>query len=205
MNLPAFIAVASSAALVINCAAAPLTLRIQRDAGGVCIIFDTERACTYQLKLSTNLLAWEDCGAAVVGDGLVKTQEVSQIQAPLAFFGVLATETSQVVAPDEWTFTELVLGKMLFAYEMLSETRFSWFGETGEWWYLSFGDDTALLVFTYDEDDNDGAVYREEVVMTFETESQGTYRYSEFNDDAENPSSIITGRFDLSSLSSQGE
>ena len=69
--------------------------------------------------------------------------------------------------------------------------------DCGNWSYEKIGPDTALIVFTYDEDDNNPQVYREEAVLTFASPNSGSYRYSEIWNGMEDPGSVSTAPFNL--------
>ncbi|MHC1768875.1 MAG: hypothetical protein AB9869_32105 [Verrucomicrobiia bacterium] len=176
-----------------------LTLRIERSANRVFLVFDTHASTNYQVQTSTDLKTWQDHQAPVVGDGSTKTQEVTRADLPLAVFRLSATAVSESIAPREEAFAAAIVGKNLLGYRLASETRFSWFGEEGNWTYTQVDHVTGKLVFTYDEDGNNPAVYREEALMTFETPTTGSFRYSEINGGKENPASVVNGPFDLNS------
>ena len=103
-----------------------------------------------------------------------------------------------VMSPLPAAFQSQVVGTFLpnTPTYFTSATRFIWDGtETGNWSYTKTGLDTALLVFTYDEDGNDPAIYREEIILTYTGKDTGTFRYSEFNGNVEDPASVVTGPF----------
>ncbi|MGJ8643956.1 MAG: hypothetical protein ACSHX9_11150 [Luteolibacter sp.] len=101
-------------------------------------------------------------------------------------------------APDAATFQAFVLGKTLQGnYQIISPTRFSWFGEQGNWSYTKTGDNTATLVFTYDYEGNNPNVYREQIELTFTSESGGDSVYEEYNFGTLNPFSVQYGPFSL--------
>ncbi len=176
---------------------AALVLQCQPAGENLLVIWNSQPQTNYQFQISTDLTNWTDLGATVTGDGLSKTQTVSTVEPPMAFFRVRASQASAGLAPADAEFTALVSGKMLFQYVFLSATRFSWSGEPGNWDYAKTSDNAGKLVLTYDEDGNNAAVYREEIVLTFQTPTQGTYRYSEFPFGVEDPASITTGDFNL--------
>ena len=92
----------------------------------------------------------------------------------------------------------LFVGKTLGdGYHFSTPTRFDWRGEDGNWSYEKTGPDTALLVFTYDEDDDDPGLYREEVLLTFTTPTSGSYRYSDYYGGVEDPWSVSVSAFSL--------
>ena len=136
-------------------------------------------------------------GTVITGDGLSKTQTVSTVGPPVAFFRVRASQASTGPAPTAAEFTALVVGKTLFTYTFVNATRFNWSGELGNWDYAKASASSGKLVFTYDADGNNPAIYREEITMTFETVTQGTFRYSEFTGNVEDSGSVWTGPFNL--------
>jgi hypothetical protein len=182
-----------------NSASGQLALRIERSASHLFLVFDSHAPTNYQVQITTDLKTWQVHGAPIVGDGTTKTQEVTRADSPLAVFRLSATAASEAIAPSEDAFVETVVGNNVLGYLMVNESRFSWFGEGGNWTYTQIDRATGQLVFTYDEDDNNPAVYREEAVMTFETPTAGSFRYSEFNSGVENPASVVNGLFDLNS------
>lgn len=177
--------------------AADLMLRFQPAGNDLRLFFDSQTGTNYQFQVSTNLSNWADLGAVITGDGLSKTQVVSSADQRMAFFRVRGTQTSGVTAPSDAEFTQVVIGKTVLGYTFLNATRFNWFGELGNWDYTKTGSTTGKLVFTYDGDGNNPSIYREEVILTFQNPTQGTFRYSEFNFGVEVSSSVSTGPFDL--------
>jgi len=101
---------------------------------------------------------------------------------------------------SEEAFIELVVGKTFMnpAYFIDSATRFNFNAgavERGNWTYLKTGDSTATVTLTYDEDNNNAAIYREEFLLTFNSLTTGLFLYREFQG-----ASMITsyeGDFDL--------
>jgi hypothetical protein len=176
-------------ALILQCQPAGANLRL---------IFNSQTGTNYQFEVSTNLANWADWETLITGDGLSKTQTVSTVGQPMAFFRVRASQASAGTAPSDAEFTALVIGKTRFYYTFEDATHFHWQTETGHWDYTKTSGSTGKLVVTYDEDGNNPAVYREEIVLTFQTSTQGTYRYSEFYSGVEYPGSVSTGPFDLS-------
>ena len=177
-----------------------LILQCQPAGDQLHLILNSQTGTNYQFQVSTNLTTWEDLGTTITGDGLSKTQTVTTVGQPMAFFRVRASQASTGTAPTEAEFTALVIGKTLFTYTFANATRFNWSGEPGNWDYAKTSASSGKLVFTYDEDGNHPAIYREEIAMTFETVTQGTYRYSEFNFDFEDAGSVRTGVFNLTAL-----
>jgi len=177
--------------------AADLVLRFEPAGAYLYLSFDSQTATDYQFQTSTNLSTWSDFEAVIPGDGSSKTQVVATAGQPMAYFRLQATQTSPGLAPSAAEYSELVVGQTILGYTYVDPTRFRWFGEWGDWNYTKTGSNTGKLVFTYDEDGNDPAFYREEIVLTFQTRTQGTFRYSEFNFGVEAPGSVWTGPFDL--------
>jgi hypothetical protein len=153
---------------------------------------------TYALEQSANLNDWQSVGPAQAGDGQTATHEVELPTAGARFFRLVITGTPAGNAPTEAEAMELFVERTLGdGYHFSSSTRFDWWGEKGNWSYEKTGPDTALLVFTYDEDGNNPAYYREEVVLTFTTPTSGSYRYSEYNGGVEDPRSVSVSPFSL--------
>jgi hypothetical protein len=178
---------------------ADLMLQFESTGNDLRLLFNSQAGTNYQFQVSTNLSSWADLGTVIAGDGSSKTQVVSTAGQRMSFFRIQATATSTGPAPSDTEFTAVVVGKNVLGYSFLNATRFNWFGELGNWDYTKTGSTTGKLVFTYDEDGNNPAIYREEVVLTFQTSTQGTFRYSEFNFGVEDTGSVSTGPFDLSS------
>jgi hypothetical protein len=176
---------------------AALIVQLERSGNDISLAFDSQAGTNYQLQVSTNLSQWDDRGAVIAGDGGSKTQLVSNLGQPQAFFRIKASQPAADLAPSVAEFTAVVVGKSVLSYSFLSATRFSWSGETGNWTYTKTGNNTARLVLTYDSDGNNPAAYREEVLMTFQTSTQGYYRYSEFYSNIEYAGSVSNGTFDL--------
>jgi len=176
---------------------ANLVLRFEPAGANLRLMVDSQPGTNYQLQVTTNLSSWTDLGTLITGDGLTKTQLVSTAGQRMAFFRVRATTTAAGPAPSDAEFTTVVVGKTVLGYSFLNATRFNWFGELGNWDYTRTDSTTGKLVFTYDEDSNNPAIYREEVILTFQTSTQGTFRYSEFNFGVEDANSVSTGTFDL--------
>lgn len=177
-----------------------LLLRIEPASADLSLIFDSQSGTKYQFQVSTNLTNWTDFGTVIPGDDSSKTQMVSTAGRQMGFYRVQATATSTGPAPSDTEFSNMVVGNTVLGYFFVSATRFDWYGETGDWDYSKTDGTTGKLVFTYDEDGNNPAVYREEVVLTFQTSTQGTYRYSEFYNGSEYAGSVSTGPFDLNNL-----
>ena len=95
----------------------------------------------------------------------------------------------ETAAPSSSEFEILAVGKAIedTDYVFTSSTRFSWFGETGNWSYARTGANAATLILTYDEDANNSSIYREEVLLTFTTANTGTYNYGEYNSNVSRP------------------
>jgi hypothetical protein len=171
-----------------------LMLQCQPAGDHLRLILNSQTGTNYQFQVSTNLTSWNDLGTLITGDGLSRTQTVSTVGQEMAFFRVRASQVSAGIAPTKTEFTALVIGKTLFTYTFVDATRFNWSGEPGNWVYATTSASTGKLVFTYDADGNNPATYREEIVMTFQTATQGTFRYSEFSGNVEDSGSVQTGR-----------
>ena len=176
---------------------AGLAIRVGKSAGSLNLIFDSQSGTNYQFEVTTNFLVWEDIGGMIAGDGSTRTQMVSVADNPKAFFRLSASPAAMDVAPTQAEFTAAVVGKTILGYLFVNSTHFTWSGEPGLWDYTKTGSDTGKLVFTYDEDGNNANVYREEVLLTFQSSTQGNFRYSEYNFGTEDTTSIDTGPFDL--------
>jgi hypothetical protein len=166
--------------------------------GVVRISHETIAGSTYELQQSADLSDWQGAGPAKAGDGQTAIHEIELPTAGARFFRLSITGTPVGNAPTETEAVALFVGTTLGdGYNFSSSTRFDWRGEDGDWSYEKTGPDTALLVFTYDEDGNDPGLYREEVLLTFATPTSGSYRYSEYNRGVENPWSVGVAPFSL--------
>jgi len=174
-----------------------LMLQCQPTGDHLRLILNSQIDINYQFQVSTNLTTWDDLGTAITGDGLSRTQTVSTVGRPLGFFRVRASQAPAGIAPSDAEFTALVIGKTLFTYTFVDAARFNWSGELGNWDYAKTSASNGKLVFTYDGGGNNPAIYREEIVMTFQTATQGTFRYSEFSGNVEDSRSVWTGSFNL--------
>jgi len=177
---------------------AAATIAIGRSDTGMVIAFDTELGKTYGIQVSADLEDWADLGLALEGDGIPATHLLADPQVPRGFYRLSITDNLVELAPTAEQFQELVVGTSIYTYDFVSSTRFEWFDETGNWSYTKTGADKAKLVLTYDEDQNDPDVYREEILMTFASPTSGTARYSEYYGSVEIPSSVQLLPFDLS-------
>lgn len=184
--------------IVAQAAPASLMLRVEPAGGNLRLIFDSLPGTNYQFQISTNLATWMDWGEIIPGDGFSKTQLVSSVSQPMACFRLRAKEATLSTAPSDAEFTALVVGKTILGYAFLNSTRFDWSGELGNWDYSRTDNSTGKLVFTYDVDGNNPAIYREEIILTFQTNTQGTFRFSVYQFGVEDPGSLSTGPFDLS-------
>jgi hypothetical protein len=162
--------------------------------------FPTEIGKLYEIEMSQNLQDWGPPTWSGAGDGQGAAYEVSMEAAPLGFFRLVVRESSSGFAPEGSVMSEALVGVTWQGYEFQSPTRFDWMGEGGNWSYQKTGPDEGLLIFTYDEDGNNPGVYREEVVLVFETASSGTYRYSEYVGGIEDPGSVAGGSMDFTFL-----
>jgi hypothetical protein len=173
-------------------------LNLELGDGVVRLSHETIAGNTYALEQSADLDDWQSAGPARAGDGQTAIHGVELPTVGARFFRLLITGTPAGNAPTETEAMALFVGTTLAdGYHFRSSTRFDWQGEDGNWSYEKTGPDTALLVFTYDEDGNDPGYYREEVVLTFTTSRSGTYRYSEYNGGVEDPGSVSVSSFNL--------
>jgi predicted DCC family thiol-disulfide oxidoreductase YuxK len=160
----------------------------------VTIGYISESGAYHELWASSDLIndEWNDLVDSQYGDGSQKTVTLSKGSYDSRFFRLVTLET---VAPSSSEFAALVVGKAIedTDYIFTSSTRFSWFGETGNWSYVRTGANTATLTFTYDEDANNPNIYREEALLTFTTASTGTYNYGEYNSNVLDGSSVVSG------------
>lgn len=109
------------------------------------------------------------------------------------------------IAPAIADFYDLVLEHKLpgFAYifsTVSPSARFSRKGEPGNWFYVQDpdnGPEKAILVFTYDETDNEATRYAEVINLTFITDRSGNYEYVEVVNDLPQSESESAGTFDL--------
>jgi hypothetical protein len=95
------------------------------------------------------------------------------------------------LSPTPAQMTARLMGMTWGSYVFKGATRFEWSGSPGNWSYQKTGRNTGLLVFTYDEDNNDPQIYREEVRLTFTSATSGTYRYSEYYHGQEYAPSVV--------------
>ena len=82
---------------------------------------------------------------------------------------------AQAMAPSESVLQASIRGRTIDDYQFLSDTRFDWNGEMGNWSYSVNADNVGLIVFTYGEDGNDPSVYREETVLAFDSTTTGVF------------------------------
>ncbi len=170
-------------------------LSLELGDGVVRLSHETIAGNTYALEQSADLDDWQSAGPAKAGDGQTAIHEIELPTAGARFFRLSITGGN---APTETVAMALFVGTTLGGgYNFSTSTRFDWRGEDGNWSYEKTGPDTALLVFTYDEDGNNPELYREEVVLTFTTPKSGSYRYSEYNRGTENPRSVSVSPFSL--------
>lgn len=139
---------------------------------------------TYTVQASSDLVTWADAGPANAGDGQVAHQAVGSVDGVCRFYRLVVTDAPVELAPTPVRMAELLVGKKQFGYSFTSAARFAWNAEAGNWNYTKTGADAGLLVLTYDEDSNNGSLYREEIALKFTTTSGGTYQYSEYTHDA---------------------
>jgi hypothetical protein len=184
--------------LVLNLHAQDVRLTFVLREGTFYLTHETAADKVYALQQSSDLNDWLEVEPATTGDGHTSTHEIVATVSGSRFFRLIVTPAAPTdLAPTETEAVELFVGATLEGYAFTSPTRFHWFGEGGEWSYQKTGPDTALVVFTYDEDGNNPQVYREHVLLTFNTANSGNYRYSEFNGGIEDPSSVSEAPFSL--------
>ena len=164
-------------------------LTLAREGTALRLTHATVSGMQYELQRSDDLLTWEPLSAGTPGDGSPIEHEVGEANGGSGFFRVLVTEAPGGWAPTPAEAVALLVGTEFEGYQFLSATRFNWFGEGGNWSYSQTGPNSGLLVFTYDEDGNNPAVWREEVWLTFTAPGLGTYVYKEFDGGAETYSS----------------
>jgi hypothetical protein len=166
------------------------------DGGNALISYFANQRLYYELWGSTNLasLAWEGPLATVSGSNTTQQVTAPTAGQPMRYFQVRGFE----MAPEPADFHAQMVGTTLpgtLTY-LDSATRHTYDGtEPGDWSYTKTGLDSAKLVFTYDEDGNDPAVYREEIILFYTGKDTGSSRYSEFNSDVEDPGSVATDTF----------
>jgi len=183
--------------LMIPAAFGQVTLSIRLEGSGVLLSYPSQEGFMYELERSTNLTHWERLGPARSGTGFIITEGPIETVEPGNFFRVLSSETPTGLAPTPEEMAAILVDTTWIGYTFASATRFHWFNEWGNWLYTKTGPDTGLIVFTYDEDDNDPDLYREEVKLVFLTPDSGTARYSEWIRTVENPRSIDTFAFNF--------
>lgn len=90
-------------------------------------------------------------------------------------------------APTEAAFARMAVGKHIVndAWTFDTATRFNYTEpggspEPGNWKYVMTGEKTGRVTLTYDEDNNNASIYREEVDLTFETLETGSLTYREY-------------------------
>ncbi len=91
-------------------------------------------------------------------------------------------------SPTEAAFARMAIGKHIVnsAWTFDSETRFNYTEpnggtpERGNWKYVKTGEITGRVTLTYDEDNNNAAIYLEEVDLTFESLETGSSVYREY-------------------------
>jgi len=197
--------VASLLVVVTTALATQLQVGISLDPSGVRISYLTEQGVVYRLERSTNFLSWDTAGPLRQGTGLMLTEDPILPVEPLGFFRVVSQAASTNLSPSPAAMAGILVNTSWRGYTFDDTNRFHWSNEPGNWTYTKTGPDTGLIVFTYDEDANNPAIYREEVVLTFVTQASGTARYSEWIGNVERPTSIRTFsfNFDLAPTSEQ--
>ncbi len=172
-------------------------LQLESTEAGLTLTHETVADAFYELQQSSDLVNWESMGPATAGDGQLASLEFVPMADICWFFRLVITEAPVGLAPTEAEAAALFVGTNWEGYAFSSATRYCWRNECGNWSYEKTGPDTALIVFTYDEDNNNPDIYREEVVLTFTTSTSGQYRYSEFWYGVEDPGSVGMAPFQL--------
>ena len=103
------------------------------------------------------------------------------------------------VSPTTEEFAQAMIGTTIpnTAYEILSENRFRWNSEAGNWTYTKQGETSGKLVFTYDGNNNLPSVYREEILLNYDGSKSGRAVYSEYNYEEQDPSTVKSSPFRL--------
>ena len=166
------------------------TCSISHSAGVVSIEYPGEIGRCYEIWASTDLASGEWTGPLDTRIGAGRDESV-RFRTPgfrKRFFQLRASD----LAPEPSQFAGLVVGTTLpnSNYLITSPTRFSWFGETGNWAYSKTAKNTGQIILTYDSNGNNASQYREVVLLTFETRTSGTYDYCEFIANVCDPSSV---------------
>jgi hypothetical protein len=92
--------------------------------------------------------------------------------------------TQSSFAPQYFIIEELIEGQTYLGYTFDSFSRFTWNGtEQGDYSIFYLDEDTVQLYFTYDLDENDGTIYREEVDLNFNGSTIVPYEYREYYSD----------------------
>jgi hypothetical protein len=180
-----------------NLQAQEVLLHLEKSGDALRLAYETIPGKLYEIQQSPNLSNWVPLGPAKTGDGQPASQEIVSSAEATRFFRLVITETPAGFAPTETEAASLFVGTTWEGYAFSSATRYCWRTDCGNWSYEKTGPDTALIVFTYDEDDNNPQVYREEAVLTFTSPTSGSYRYSEIWYGMEDPDSVSTAPFNL--------
>lgn len=169
-----------------------------------------------QLMWSKNLKDWRGSGVTFDGTtvdiseavveqlGDQEMVEATLVGASGQVFCVLKVGDGGAVtggfAPDLAGFEDLTDGVTFLGYTFTTGQRFSWSGggapEPGDWSYQKTGPDTGTVTFVYDGDS--AQQYREEVDMTFTSDTEGNWNYRQYSGDVEDVGSRNSGEFDLS-------
>jgi subtilisin-like proprotein convertase family protein len=83
--------------------------------------------------------------------------------------------TSSGLAPASASILEKLPGEAFNGNEFLTETRFSWQGNFGNWTYDRLSADVGRILQTYDVYLNDPEIYLEETILTFSSAASGSY------------------------------
>ncbi|MGJ8698303.1 MAG: hypothetical protein ACSHYF_18440 [Verrucomicrobiaceae bacterium] len=95
--------------------------------------------------------------------------------------------TKNSYAPEEFTIEELFAGKAFFGgqYRFTSFTRWIWNNsEPGNWSFTYLDENRVSVLLTYDDEANNPAFYREEIVLSFNGTSTVPYTFAEYDSGA---------------------
>jgi len=181
MNTRSLVFSMLAAAVVHPLLAQESRLRLNYDGLALQVSYETVEGKTYVLHTSHDLIDWEETGLSKNGDGLTAVHEVGPAEAVPKFFRLIVRDAVSEWAPSLSEMAEILVGSVQFSYSFTSPTRFAWNNEPGEWRYEKTGPNAGLIVLSYDEDGNDPGVYREELVLTFNSALAGDYLYYEYS------------------------
>lgn len=175
------VAVPIAACLLVELSGQGADLTISHSPGQVTLGYLAETGRCYEVWATTDLDSdtWTGPIETRIGTGNEEAVPISTAGFDRRFFQLRISD----LAPGAVDFQNQVVGGMLADtnYRMTSATRFSWFGQTGDWTYTKNDADSATIIFTYDAYANSPAIYREEISLTFTGKGTGTYDYCEYN------------------------